>query len=157
MRPILFLTACLALAGCQSVRDDSDFPTLHPRERALYTSLTFSPGEQVIQLAGLTRTRQSERFDLIDASGSSWTVEVNLRANREGASLYSGTLELKSTDGVWSSQHRLLPRSSGRWQFALEPDSAAHGFAGLLVEIEPDPYWEMDQQRPARMPRAFGP
>jgi hypothetical protein len=146
----LSLFALLAGLGCQSVRDDSSFPTLHPRKRALYTSVVLEPGGTKIQLASLTRQRIKQQFAAIGSDGSAIELEVELIADREAESLYGGTLVLRSSDGGWSSEHRLSPRSSGRWHFELEPVAHPLAWTSLRVEIEPDPYWEMDQQGPHR-------
>lgn len=138
-RRFLTLACLLPLAACQSSRDDSDFPTLHPRERALYSTLTFQPDGPVIELAGLTRQRQTTTLD---------GMVIELRADREGLNLYEATLELRATDDSWSTQHRLLPRTSGRWQVDLAGSDLHHGWVHVDVEIESDPYWEMDQKRP---------
>lgn len=149
------LLAVLLVGSCQSVRDDSNFPTLHPRDRALYTTILLEPGEQKLELAGLTRQLQEQSFTLTGPSGE-LPVVVRLRADREAESLYTGTLTLAAADGSWEVIHRLPPRSSGRWQIDLAPTTGDHGFTGMRVEIEPDPYWEMEQQRPPGLPRAFG-
>lgn len=154
MRALVLLISAL-LGSCQSVRDDSNFPTLHPRERALYTTLTLEPGPQQLELAGLTRQRQEQSFTVTGPIGSQECI-VRLWANREGESLYTGTLELAAADGSWMTTHRLPPRSSGRWEIDLAATSAEHGYTLMKVEIEPDPYWEMEQQRPPGLPRAFG-
>lgn len=155
MTRALALLALLFASNCQSVRDDSSFPTLHPRERALYTTIYLEPGEQKIELAGLTRQLQEQSVTLVNPSGE-LPIVVRLRANREAESLYTGTLELAAADGSWEIVHRLPPRSSGRWQLDLAPSTGDHGFETMRVEIEPDPYWEMEQQRPPGLPRAFG-
>lgn len=151
-----FALLTLALLGsCQSMRDDSNFPTLHPRERALYTTLTLEPGPQQLELAGFTRQRQEQSFTVSSPRGPQDCL-VRLWANREGESLYTATLELAAADGSWTTTHRLPPRSSGRWEIDLAATSAEHGLTRMKVEIESDPYWEMEQQRPPGLPRAFG-
>ncbi|MAW61382.1 MAG: hypothetical protein CMJ94_11175 [Planctomycetes bacterium] len=140
----LFLV--LALASCQAGAS-SDFPNLHPRERALYTTLKLEPGGQEFQLAGLTRTRQTASVPATVEPTPHPALEIELRADRE-SSLYSGTLLLRAADGSWSASYRLPPRSSGRWTLDLARETQHHGYAQLQIEIEPDPYWEMDQQRP---------
>jgi hypothetical protein len=148
---ILIATA-VAGSGCQSARDDSSFPTLHPRERALYTLLAFEPGDTQMRLASLTRQRVQELFAAPTSDGMRMDLEVELTADRESESLYGGKLRLRSQDGSWSSDHRLTPRSSGRWQFELDPHANPFAWTMLRVEIEPDPNWEMEQQRPRRLP-----
>lgn len=151
---IAALIACfvslLASTGCQSAGDDSSFPTLHPRERALYTTVQLEPGGTEVRLASLTRQRKSQRFSVLDGNGNSVEFVLELHADREAESLYGGSLLLRSIDGNWSSEHRLSPRSSGRWQIEIDPASNPLAWASIRVEIEPDPYWEMDQQRPHR-------
>jgi len=149
----LLIAAILAGPSCQSARDESNFPTLHPRERALYTLVVFEPGGTEIRLASLTRQRVHQSFTAQAPDGSSIELEVELIADREAESLYGGTLQLHSADGTWSMEQRLTPRSSGRWQFTLDPTSNPMTWTSLRVEIEPDPYWEMDQQRPRRVGR----
>ena len=143
------------MRGCQTVQDDSNFPTLRPRHRALYTTILLEPGAQKLELTGLTRQLQKQDFTLTRPSGE-LPIEVRLRANREDGNAYTGTLTLAAADRSWEMVHRLPPRSSGRWQFNLAPTSGDHGFRTMRVEIEPDPFWEMEQQRPPRLPRAFG-
>lgn len=145
-----FLLSLLTIPGCQSARDDSSFPTLHPRERALYTSVLLEPGGTEVRLASLTRQRVSQQFSAPDKNGNPVQFELELHADREAESLYGGSLLLRSSDGNWTSEHRLSPRSSGRWQIELDPASNPLAWISLRVEIEPDPYWEMDQQRPQR-------
>jgi hypothetical protein len=147
----LMIVATLVSPGCQSARDDSSFPTLHPRERALYTRLVLEPGGTELRLASLTRQRIQEQFTVQATDGSGIDLEVDLIADREAESLYGGTLQLRSSDGSWSMEYQLTPRSSGRWQFTLDPSTSPLAAERLLVEVEPDPYWEMDQQRPRRL------
>ena len=158
LRPphIICLSLLLALLGspaCQSVRDGSKFPTLHPRERALYTSVQLEPGGTEVMLASLTRQRAKQAFTATGPNGKTIHLEVELIADREAESLYGGSILLRTIDGAWSSEHRLPPRSSGRWGYELEPTSNPLAWTSLRVEIEADPYWEMDQQRPQRMRR----
>ena len=145
-----FLVSLVLSTGCQSARDESNFPTLHPRERALYTTVQIEPGGTEVRLASLTRQRVSQRFSAQDKNGDPVQFELELHADREAESLYGGSLLLRSSDGNWTSEHRLSPRSSGRWQIELDPASNPLAWTSLRVEIEPDPYWEMDQQRPQR-------
>lgn len=148
------LALMLASAGCQSARDDSNFPTLHPRERALYTTVKLEPSGTTIKFASLTRQRVSQPFHQLDADGNPRKFEIELRADREAESLYSGSLQVRFAEGNWSRDFTLGPRHSGRWQFELDPADNPLACSRLRVEIEPDAYWEMDQQRPARLHRA---
>ncbi|MCH2101523.1 MAG: hypothetical protein MK209_06340 [Planctomycetes bacterium] len=155
MKLQLPLLGTLLLIGCQGALEDSNFPTLPPRERALYTTLVFGPGGQKIELAGLTRQLQEETATVTSPLGDQ-AVQFLLRANRKGTNAYAGTLQLRAADGSWSAHHILQPRSTGRWKIDLRPTAAHHGWQTLHVEIEPDPFWEMDLQRPPGLPRAFG-
>jgi hypothetical protein len=149
---LLLLFVSLAGTACQSA-SVSNFPSLHPRERALYTTVLLEPGGTRIQLASLTRQRIKQDFPAVAADGRPVVFEVELIGDREAESLYSGSILLRSSDGAWSSEHRLSPRSSGRWQFELDPQTNPMAWSSLRVEMEPDPYWEMDQQRPRSMNR----
>lgn len=140
----------LGSASCQSARDSSSFPTLHPRERALYTTLRFEPGGTELQIASLRRDRSENSFLLTLADGSESRLHLSLLADRETGSLYSANLLIEFSAQGWAQKLDLSPRSSGRWNVTLDASNNPAAWERLEIEIESDPYWEMEQQRPLR-------
>lgn len=156
---ILILLPLLA-TSCQS---NSSLPLL-PRKRALYTTFSIYEAEAgpaeiaipeevcVVQIDTLTRLRKKVITQLPDRPGTS--IEIELWPDRNDDWSYQGKVLLiyrKETDGVeqsWSKDFRLPLRISGRWTLDLGPNSINQKHVLIEVEMEPDPYYEMNRQAP---------
>lgn len=154
-RLLLLLGLAAAPVSCHTMAGPNGLPTLHPRERALYTTLRFAPGEDEIHLASLTRQRVTRSSSWIGEGQQTVELEVSLVANREGAHAFEATLELFEAATNWRCELQLPPRLSGRWRLELPPGSS-QAWRSLEVEIEGDPYVEMERQRPPLTSSAKG-
>lgn len=148
------LLAALALAAACSAPGD---PPLLPRHRALYATLELRPDGPVLELESLTRFRETARFArdgtrLADDATDAW-LEVEFRGDRDASGAFSAEIILRAPDRGWTQRLQLPPRSSGRWQRPLD---GLPGATGLAIEIEPDPYYEMERMKPGGLPSAFG-
>jgi hypothetical protein len=161
MRRALILLPLLATA-CQS---NSSLPLL-PRNRALYTTFSIYEAEAgpaeiaipeeicVVQIDTLARLRKSVVTPLESRPGT--TVEIELRPDRNDDWSYQGKVRLtylKDLNGAqksWTESFRLPLRMSGRWTIDLGPNSLNQKHVLIEVEMEPDPYYEMNRQAPIR-------
>lgn len=166
---MLLVIAVPALSACSAIGE----APLMPRHRALYTEVQLTPtvtSEGVepssVELASLTRRRISEALLLSDGSAQ---VLIEFRGDRAADGAFLGEIHLRaypsdanlSVDEVaetplWEASHRLAPRTSGLWEFPLPGTARESGWRSFRIEVEPDPYLELDRVKPHKLPRSYG-
>ncbi len=156
--PLLLIPVIgLCAAGCQT----GTFKySLHPRYKALYTEITVyraAPGFaedsiplELAQLKFATLKKQRNR-QVFRVEGSTITVEI--RADREGDGAFLGEVVCSWDSGLgepWSEMQKLNRRTDGRWTLDMGLNTQTDQHLLLAIEMEGDPFYEMQRQKPGR-------
>jgi hypothetical protein len=158
--PLLLLP--LVSSACQS---NAELPLL-PRDRALYTTFSIYEADQgpaevaipvelcEIEINTLTRLRKTVLTELEQRPG--WSIEIEMWPDRNDDGSYQGKVDLsyrrnlEGAESLWAKSFLLPLRMSGLWTIDLGPNSINQKHILLEVEMEPDPYYELNRQSPLR-------